>query len=364
MTHERHAGARRKVAAPPTRHARIMRGVIAPVFGLLAMAFVALGLLNATVWRPISSVTAAADDLGTRYVITDPGMLSLVDDSVRLKVTSTSASSRVCVALGTAKDVNGWVAGETVTRITGMDGWSTLTTAESSVSSGSASASSSVSFKDSDMWSAVRCAKGDVTLPSSDAAGQVALVDLGSSSVPATVSLHWTRRTLPDFVTPMYFLAGLCAALTVLFASVFAMHPARRRHRHPARRVARRHDEVAIVEALLGSLRALSGSRRRRPRRGARLHAATSEEQESRRATHRRRPVVVDPSSRSMLGAPSRGAHRAQTPVGGGDGEQTSVISPEELADYFSRFAGENGSGDDGGVGTDGVRRSQGGDGR
>lgn len=345
-----------------------MRGVVAPIFGLLAVAFVALGLLNATVWRPISSVTAGAGDLGTRYVVTDPGMLSLVDNSVRLKVTSTSGSAEVCVALGTAKDVNGWVAGETVTRITGMDGWSTLTTTESSVSSGSASASSTVSFKDSDMWSSVKCAKGGVTVSSSDTADRVALVDLGSRSAVATVSLHWTRRTLPDFSTPMYFLAGLCAALTVLSASVFAMEPTRRRHRSPARRVARRHDEVAIVEAFVGSFRSLVGSRRRRPHRGGRAHAAVRQEpkpvSEARRSTHRKGPIVVDPSSRSMLGGTSRGARHGQAPVPGDDREQTSVISPEELADYFSRFAGENGSGDGGDDGTDGGRRSQEEDGR
>lgn len=340
-----------------------MRGVVAPVFGLLAVTFVVLGLLNATLWRPISSVTARVSDTGTRYVLTDSGMLSLIDDSVRVTVAASSSTSDVCVALGTAKDVSGWVAGETVTRITGMDGWSSLTTTKSRVASDSTSATLPVSFKDSDMWSASRCSTGSVTLSAKDATDRVALIDLGSSADSASVSLHWTRRTLPDFATPMYFLAGLCAAMTVLAASVFAMEPDRRRHRRPARRVARRHDEVAIVEAFLGSLRTLTGSWGRRHRRGVRAHAAIPIRQElnSGRSTHRRRPVVVDPSARSMLGAPSRGSHRRKTSLRNDDVEQTSVISPEELAEYFSRFAGEGGP-ETIGTGGDAGPRSQGGD--
>ena len=49
---------RRKVERP-TRHAMIMRGVVTPIFGLLAVAAIVLGVLNATIWKPSSEITAS-----------------------------------------------------------------------------------------------------------------------------------------------------------------------------------------------------------------------------------------------------------------------------------------------------------------
>ena len=66
----------------PTRHAMIMRGVVTPIFGLLAVAAIVLGVLNATIWKPSSEITASANVTGSRYVVTDPGVLPLVDNQV------------------------------------------------------------------------------------------------------------------------------------------------------------------------------------------------------------------------------------------------------------------------------------------
>ncbi len=46
--------------AGPTRHAKIMRGIVTPIFGLLAIACIVLGVLNATIWKPSAQVTASA----------------------------------------------------------------------------------------------------------------------------------------------------------------------------------------------------------------------------------------------------------------------------------------------------------------
>ena len=63
----------------PSRHAKIMRGVVTPIFGLLAVAAVVLGYMNATMWKPSTEITASATMSGSRYVVTDPNVLTLME---------------------------------------------------------------------------------------------------------------------------------------------------------------------------------------------------------------------------------------------------------------------------------------------
>ena len=110
-----------KGAKRPSRHAKIMRGVVTPIFGLLAVAAVVLGYMNATMWKPSTEITASATMSGSRYVVTDPNVLTLLDQNATITVDSGSSQDEACVALGSSKDVAGWVASEkSYTRITGL----------------------------------------------------------------------------------------------------------------------------------------------------------------------------------------------------------------------------------------------------
>ena len=114
--------------AGPTRHAKIMRGIVTPIFGLLAIACIVLGVLNATIWKPSAQVTASASVTGSQYVVTDPNVLQLVDDRVTISAKSRDKSANVCIAIGSARDIAGWIAGSKYTRVTGLSDWSTLST--------------------------------------------------------------------------------------------------------------------------------------------------------------------------------------------------------------------------------------------
>lgn len=161
----------------PTKRARFMRGVVAPIFGLLAALSIVLGVLNATVWKPSSIVSAHANVYGSRYIVTDPGVLNLVDYRVKISVAALNSRKPICVAVGLAKDVRGWTKGYSVQRITGLNNWSSLSTdvmkaddnarvdsaktADSKVSKNvSKDASKDVDFKDSDLWTNVTCQMG------------------------------------------------------------------------------------------------------------------------------------------------------------------------------------------------------------
>lgn len=324
-------------------HARLMRGVVTPILGLLAVASIGLGLMNATEWKPSRTITAQTQVSGSRYVVTDPGVSGLVDDDVKVSV-SVGGAEKVCIASTSAKDATGWLSGETYTRLTGLEDWSTLSTVKAT---GDASASADaaaeeqtgVDFKDSDMWRAVTCDERNVeTEINAKNSSDVLLIDLGKKQ-NADVSLTWTRKTLPDFAMPFYFVGGLLALGAVLTASVFAMPPHRRRNKRVVSGMAGQLEEqeqqpieeVSVKDAVAGSLSGLASAFKPRSRR-SRRHAAASNDEIA-------QPTVVDPSARNLVADAAGDTEADDESVG----EETSVISADELQAYFARLAQESG---------------------
>ena len=157
-----------------------MRGIVTPIFGLLAVTCIVFGILNQTIWEPSRDVTAVAHMDGIQYAVIDPGVLDLVDKSVQVRVEATSvepasgttASSddahdanttdgatadtvkepATCIAIGSPKDASGWLAGESYTRVTGLDSWSALSTTNEQARGNASTSDQQVAFADSDMW--------------------------------------------------------------------------------------------------------------------------------------------------------------------------------------------------------------------
>ena len=141
-----------QIETGPTRHAKIMRGIVTPIFGLLAIACVVFGVLNSTVWKPDNEITAAAPVNGSEYVVTDPNVLQLVDSRVNISAKSRDKKSNVCIAIGSARDVAGWIAGSKYMRVSGLSDWTTLSTMKVSAQGTADNSQNQVAFKDSDMW--------------------------------------------------------------------------------------------------------------------------------------------------------------------------------------------------------------------
>lgn len=324
-------------------HARLMRGVVTPILGLLAVASIGLGLMNATEWKPSRTITAQTQVSGSRYVVTDPGVSGLVDDDVKVNV-SVGGAEKVCIASTSAKDATGWLSGETYTRLTGLEDWSTLSTVKatgdtSASADAAAEEQTGVDFKDSDMWRAVTCDERNVeTEINAKDSSDVLLIDLGKKQ-NVDVSLTWTRKTLPDFAMPFYFVGGLLAFGAVLTASVFAMPPHRRRNKRVVSGMAGQLEEqeqqpieeVSVKDAVAGSLSGLASAFKPRSRR-SRRHAAVSDDEIA-------QPTVVDPSARNLVADAAGDTEADDESVG----EETSVISADELQAYFARLAQESG---------------------
>lgn len=344
--------------AKPSRHAHFMRGVITPIFGLLAVACIVFGILNSTIWKPSTHVDAGAQLKDTQYVLVDPGVLNLVDQTVELTASTTDTptdepsgdtdntdsqnqtqtTDEVCIAIASAKDVAGWLSGEPYTRITGLSDWQHLST-QTEIAHGEASTSENqVAFKDSDMWQRVECSASTATIQLNDVtANQVALIDFNRSVSSADIQLQWTRTTVPDFAMPWYFAGGLLAILAVLSASIFAMD------QHKRRKVVdetveitpkeRNTDETPIGVALAGSLSKLKPKKKTPSDKPHRRHARHGQGE-----TTGSIPTVIDPHARNLVAEQEASAdadHEAN------DQEPTSVISDDEFAAYFMRLAQE-----------------------
>ena len=334
-----------QVKAGPTRHAKIMRGIVTPIFGLLAVACVVLGVLNATTWKPSTQITASASVSGSEYVVTDPGTLSQVDDTVTVSAKAKDSSTNVCIVTGAARDVNGWIAGSKYTRITGLSDWTTLSAQKASAQGSADDSENQVALADSDMWRDSKCDTGTVSMEiknssSSSDEAVIALIDFGDGE-GSSVTFDWTRSTVPDFAMPFYFAGGLLAVLAVLSASVFAMPPHKRRHPHAIdeAKEAETVEETATAAWAQNALE--NAARNENPKKGPRRrrHASGTAKTES-------QPTIVDPSARNLVAdqqesASTQDGSQSGTQNGISDGETTSVISQEELMAYFARLAQE-----------------------
>ena len=83
---------------------------------------------------------ASAAVKGTQYIVTDPGVLPLVDNQVTVSADAGSSDGEVCLALGSNKDVIGWLAGQPYVRVTGLNEWTTLATTKVSAQGSAADA--------------------------------------------------------------------------------------------------------------------------------------------------------------------------------------------------------------------------------
>lgn len=355
-----------------------MRGIVTPIFGLLAVACIVFGVLNSTVWKPSRNITATAQAHDTQYVVIDPGVLDLVDASVTVSASNGKATSsndtgasaeaaedaqhphnpqdqqaqtepQVCMAVGSAKDVSGWLAGEPYVRVTGLSTWQALSTSEEQAKGTASTSQNQVAFADSDMWSQAECGTASTTMHLNSAQpAQVMLIDFGTKAPNADLSMHWVRQRVPDFALPWYFGGGLCAVLAVLSASVFAMEPHTRRKKltesaQAKPKAEKSADEPTIGAALAGTFAALKPRPKKSGAKGSGRHGRHAGAAEDESAQQQGAPTVVDPGARNIVAEHANRNAGDETTEQGAEGETTSVISADELQAYFARLAQEVG---------------------
>lgn len=232
----------KKSKNPVPRYTKVLRYIVAPILAAAAVICAVFAVMFATIWKPDPRATALATS-SARYIVTDPGVLPLGNNQVDISVKS---SSRVCLAVGSTSDVNGWIASHPYTRVSGLNTWQELKTSAQTAPAAASSPSSSPSnlaLKDSDMWLTSKCGSGTVNVKwNASSATQALIVDTNPAAKAtsdvghhASLSLSWVRTKVLDLTVPLSFLAVLLLLCAVLCATVFAVAPQRRRKREQER---------------------------------------------------------------------------------------------------------------------------------
>ncbi|MDO8150816.1 hypothetical protein [Isoptericola sp. b408] len=238
-------------------------GVVLVLAGLGAIAF---GVATATVLRESDSVVATARPAGDgTLVVTDPGVLGLVDSEVTVTA-SVPEGQEVAVVVGREVDVAGWLGEDAYTRVTGLSDWETLST-EQVAGAADEEAESSEDGEEgaeaepppnpagSDMWDTELVDAEQVSLRWTDRPGRWVLLAAATGAAPAeesegedaeaaeadeaapaeapTLELTWDR----DVSTPLLWPAvGVGGVLLIIGLVLLAM--SRRTTRSRKRRTA------------------------------------------------------------------------------------------------------------------------------
>lgn len=316
--HTKHQDSKSRTAS---RRVAIMRGVITPIFGVIAAISLIFGILNSTLWRPQHDISASTPQVSTQYLATIPGVLQLVDDTVSVDVKAADPTAQLCMEVSNQNDVASWLDGVTYTQVSAMASWSALQTQAAKTGDADTSeGADTLSFQDSDLWTQATCGTGEIRADSLTYNPQDALIVVSdpanpgmsdSSASPYTLTLSWHRDSVPNYAMPFYAVALLFALLSVLAATVFSRE-------HAGKRVAGE-DEVPLWEqtAVMMRLRHKSYS------------------------THRgdAQPVAADDTQTvSSVDVDDGKAVEIKDELG----EITASYSVQDFRDYFNQLQSEN----------------------
>lgn len=303
-----------------SRRIKIMRKIVAPIFAVCAFVLLAVGILNITVWKPSKNVSVSLKSVGTRYAFVDSHVLSLLDSSVSVTVSSENTGTEVCIASASRSDAQAWAKLSGYTSIDGLNSWDSLKSSEVR-SQDSSALQNAVAFKDSDLWRTIECSATTVSFTNYRVeANSALLIDTAAAAQVtesnaksnAKITLQWQREQLPDYGTPLFFAAGIATVLAILAATVFAMEVKHNQQKKGFR---------ALLHSDLGS-RSAKGSGRHSI--GSVAESIISDDEDSN-------------NSNAQEGAGSSSAEE-QIPIG----QVTGQYSVKDLHEYFVRFNEEN----------------------
>ena len=198
----------------------MVRRIAAIVLVLLGAASIVLGVLSATAWRTSDVVSVTSTAIDTPLVVVDPGVPTIVKDSVEITVTAATPEQAVTVIEGRDVDVIGWIADGAYQRITGLPDWDELST---EVVEGVAEVPSPVG---NDMWLSTQQGTGELTWTMTATDERIALLIPrdGATGPAPTVTFTWSREVATPYRDPLVGggIAGIVVGLALGAWSIVA----------------------------------------------------------------------------------------------------------------------------------------------
>ncbi|MCP2284771.1 hypothetical protein APR04_003694 [Promicromonospora umidemergens] len=226
--------------APNIRRESVVQRILATLLILAGLGGIGYGVATATVLRESDTVVATATPSGDgTMVVTEPGVLGLVDDQVTVRAT-VPEGQKVTLALGSDVDVLGWVGDDPYDSVTGLSSWETLSVAPGTAAATEEEAADGEETDDapaekpasgpdpagSDMWISEVSGETTVSLRWTEEPGRVVLLaaGVGKDAEAPTLELTWPRP-----VTTPYLWPGVLGGSFLLILGVFIAIGARRK---------------------------------------------------------------------------------------------------------------------------------------
>ncbi|MEU4388086.1 hypothetical protein [Promicromonospora sp. NPDC023805] len=218
-----------------------MQRFLAILLILAGLGGVGYGVATATVLRESDTVVATATPSGDgTMVVTEPGVLGLVDDQVTVRAT-VPEGQKVTLALGSDVDVLGWVGQDPYDSVTGLSSWETLSVVPGAGAAPEGEAAEGEAAEEpagkpgtgpdpagSDMWISEVTGETTVQMRWTEQPGRTVLLaaGVGEGAAAPTLEFTWPRPVNTPFLWP-----GVLGGGFLLILGVFLAIGARRKNR-------------------------------------------------------------------------------------------------------------------------------------
>lgn len=193
----------------------MIRRILAIVLIVLGLGTIGAAIASATVWKPDSTVTVPLpSEPEVNYVISEPGVLNIVNKTVKVRAVAQDGESPVFLGMGRTEDVEAWVAESDHGAITGLPTWDSLgyqkidgVEPEAEDEDGEEAAEEeepeAANPADSDMWVEQVNGVGELTYTWEEVPGQWSMIVATDGASPAPmVEFTWEREVPTPALIP------------------------------------------------------------------------------------------------------------------------------------------------------------------
>lgn len=150
------------------------------------------------------------------YVVTDAGVLDLINVEGRVMVQAAEKDATVSLAIGTSEDVNAWSQGLPVFEVTGLKDWKTFASKERQ-----AEVEDTPEVLGSDLWLYEKGGKGKVFIDYEvENPGNTSFIAHSNEASPLIVTVTWKRPHVFLSTLPYITIGGLLVAIGIVLGLI------------------------------------------------------------------------------------------------------------------------------------------------
>lgn len=184
-----------------------MRRILAGLLVVVGVIVAILGVGSGTWWKPSEEVTAVAEPTSNSgMIVTNPGVLELVNDEVAVVARAEGHNVEMVVARSSVIDE--WLNGRPAVRIDGLASWSELSYTETDGDPAPSSIAGSDLFNPENQIEGANAVQLRFEVPE----GDWSILAVSDGNVTPAIELTWHRSVSTPWMIPLMILGLLLAA--------------------------------------------------------------------------------------------------------------------------------------------------------